>query len=114
MAIVFPYYFAFIVNRIPLSASVPLESINSLLTTSGILFGFTSLIMVSKDWIERKVWAVMLPPLALLVLTGVYIGNLALGYANQVEVLVLSSSTFNANVVSTGFLVGYFVRRNPH
>ena len=69
--------------------------------------------MVSKDWIERSVRAVMLPPLALLIASGVYIGGLALGSGNAVEVLVACSATFNANVVSTGFLVGYLVQRSP-
>lgn len=42
-------------------------------------------------------------------LTGVSISNLALGYANSVQVLVFSSASFNANVVSTGFILGGFV-----
>ncbi|HZW54730.1 MAG TPA: hypothetical protein VFF30_00415 [Nitrososphaerales archaeon] len=114
LAILLPYYLAFFVNRVSLETTVPFEFINGLLTTSGILFGFSSLIIISKEWVDRRVWTVILPPLGLLIASGVAIGNLALGYANPVEVLVLSSSTFNANVVSTGFIVGYVVHRIPY
>jgi hypothetical protein len=112
-AIVMPYILAFQVNQVGLDVKVPIEFINGLLSTAGILFGFSSLIIISKDWIDRRVWLVIIPPLALLITSGVYIGNLALGFANPVEVMVLCSSTFNANVVSTGFIVGYVVRRMP-
>lgn len=114
LAILLPYYVAFIVNKVSLGITVPFEFIDGLLTTSGILFGFSSLIIISKEWVDRKIWVVIVPPLALLIASGVYIGNLALGHANQVEVLVLSSATFNANVVSTGFIVGYVVQRIPY
>ena len=113
LAILLPYYIAFGVNQIPLDRTVSIDFINGLLSTSGILFGFSSLIIISKEWADRRVWVVLLPPLALLIASGVYIGNLGLGLANPVEVLVLCSSTFNANVVSTGFIVGYVVQRIP-
>lgn len=114
LAVILPYVLAFDLERVSLQTAVPFEFIDGLLSTSGILFGFSSLIIISKDWIDRRVWAVIVPPLALLVLSGVEIGNLALGFANQVEVLVLCSATFNANVVSTGFIVGYVVQRMPY
>ena len=114
IAIILPYYLAFSVDRVSPTANVPFEFINGLLSTAGILFGFSSLIIVSKDWIDKRVWSVLLPPLGLLVASGVYIGNLGLGFANPAEVLVLCSSTFNANVVSTGFIVGYVVQRIPY
>jgi hypothetical protein len=113
LAILLPYYFAFVVNNVSTSTPVPFEFIDVLLSTSGILFGFSSLVIVSKEWIDRRIWIVILPALALLILSGVNIGNLALGLANGVQVLVLCSSTFNANVVSTGFIVGYVVQRLP-
>jgi hypothetical protein len=111
LAIILPYVIAFNIDHVSLQTQVPFEFINTLLSTSGILFGFTSLIVISKDWVDRRVWAVILPPLALLIASGVSIGNLALGFANPVEVVVLCSSTFNANVVCTGFIVGYVVQR---
>jgi len=114
LAIILPYYMAFQVNHVSTATNVPFEFINVLLSTSGILFGFSSLIIISKEWVDRKVWAVLIPPLAMLIASGVNIGNLALGFANPVEVLVLCSSTFNANVVSTGFVVGYVVQRLPY
>lgn len=114
LAVVLPYLLAFGLEKVPLQTAVPFEFINGLLSTSGILFGFSSLIIISKDWVDRRVWAVILPPLGLLVVSGIEIGNLALGYANPVEVLVLCSATFNANVVSTGFIVGYVVQRMPY
>ena len=114
LAIVLPYFLSFAVNKVPLNTVVPFEFNNGLLSTSGILFGFSSLIVISKEWIDKRVWIVILPPLALLIMSGVYIGNLALGFANPVEVLVLCSATFNSNVVSTGFIVGYVVQRMPY
>jgi len=54
---------------------------------------------------------VLIPPLVLIVLSGVTITNLALGFANPVQALVFSSASFNANVVSTGFILGYVTRR---
>jgi hypothetical protein len=81
---------------------VPFEFSNSLLFTSSILLGFTSLIIVSKEWIDKRVWPILVPPLALIILSGVAIGNLALGNSNSVVVLLYSSAAFNANVVSTG------------
>ena len=114
LAVVLPYLTTFGMNRIAPETQVPFEFVNGLLSTSGILFGFSSLIVISKDWIDRRVWAVIVPPLALLIASGVSIGNLALGLANPVDVLVLCSATFNANVVSTGFIVGYVVQRVPY
>jgi len=51
-----------------------------------------------------------LPPLVLIVFSGVAIGNLALGNANSLGVLLYGSAAFNANVVSTGFVLGYVVQ----
>jgi len=76
-----------------------------------ILFGFTSLIVISKEWVERKIWAVLVPPLVLVILSGVAISNLALGFQNSVQALLLSSATFNANVVSTGLVVGCVIQK---
>ncbi len=114
LAVLLPYYIDFDINNVSLNAPVSFEFINGLVSTSGVLFGFSSLIIISKDWVDRRVWAVLIPPLALLIAAGVSIGNLALGFANPVEVLVLCSSTFNANVVSTGFIVGYIVQKLPY
>jgi hypothetical protein len=82
LAIVLPYVSAFVVEHVSLQTPVSLEFIDVLLSTSGILFGFSSLIVISKDWIDRRLWIVILPPLALLITSGVYVGNLALGFAN--------------------------------
>ena len=69
--------------------------------------------MVTKDWVDKRIWSVPLPSLALIVFTGVSISNLALGYANPVQTLVFSSASFNANVVSTGFILGYVTQALP-
>jgi hypothetical protein len=63
--------------------------------------------------VDRRIWTVLLPPLALIVLSGVSISNLALGYANSVQALLFSSAAFNANVVSTGFILGYITQKLP-
>jgi hypothetical protein len=92
---------------------VSFDFTNGLLFIASILFGFSSLMVVSKEWVDRRIWTVLLPPLALIVLTGVSISNLALGAANSVQTLVFSSAAFNANVVSTGFILGYVTRKLP-
>lgn len=112
-AILYPFADAHIFRHVPIDTIIPFDYSNSLLFTSSILFGFTSLIIVSKEWIDKRVWAVLVPPLALIVLSGIAIGNLALGTMSSVEVLVFSSASFNANVVSTGFVVGYVTQLLP-
>ena len=97
------------IKHVPQTLQVPFDFTSGLLFIASILFGFSSLIIVSKEWVDKRIWSVLLPPLALIVLTGVSISNLALGYANSVDVLVFSSAAFNANVVSTGFILGAFV-----
>jgi hypothetical protein len=95
------------------ATQVSFEFTSGLLSIASILFGFSSLIIVTKDWVDKRIWSVLMPPLALIVLTGVSISNLALGYANLVQTLVFSSASFNANVVSTGFILGYVTRAPP-
>jgi hypothetical protein len=112
-AILYPFLDAHVLKHVSANTIVPFEFSNSLLFTSSILFGFTSLIIVSKEWVEKRVWAVLLPPLALIILSGLAIGSLALGTTNSLEVLLFSSASFNANVVSTGFVVGYVTQVLP-
>ncbi len=107
LAISIPYIDAYAIKHVSLDAEVSFEFNAALLSASSILFGFTSLIIISKDWVERKFWAILLPPLALIIISGTSIANLALGYQNPVQTLLLSSATFNANVVSTGLVLGY-------
>jgi hypothetical protein len=107
VAVSIPYIDAYVVKHISLDIAVPFEFNAALLSASSILFGFTSLIIISKEWVERKFWAILLPPLALIIISGTATSNLALGYANPVQTLLLSSATFNANVVSTGLVLGY-------
>ena len=109
IAIVYPFFDAYILKQVSTTMQVSFDFTNGLLFIASILFGFSSLIVVSKEWVDRRIWFVLLPPLALIVLTGVSISNLALGYANPVQVLVFSSAAFNANVVSTGFILGGYV-----
>jgi hypothetical protein len=111
LAILLPFIDAFYFKHVSLSIEVPFEFTAGLLSTSSILFGFTSLIIISKEWVERKVWAVLMPPLSLIILSGVSISNLAMGFENPVRALLISSATFNANVVSTGLVVGYVIQR---
>jgi hypothetical protein len=116
-AIVYPFVDAYVIKHVSQAMQVSFDFSNGLIYIASILFGFSSLIIVSKEWVDKKIWSVLLPPLVLIVLTGVSISNLALGYANSVEVLVYSSAAFNANVVSTGFILGAFVldyvKRSP-
>ncbi len=111
LAITLPFVDAFVFKHVSLETQVPFEFTAGLLSTASILFGFTSLIIVTKEWVERKIWAVLVPPLALIILSGVTISNLALGLQNPVQALLISSATFNANVVSTGLVVGYVLQR---
>ena len=113
IAISLPFIDAYIFKHVSFEMVVPFEFSNALLSVSSILFGFTSLIIISKEWVDKRIWAVLVPPLILIVLSGVSIGNLALGAANPVTTLLLCSATFNANVVSTGFIVGYVTQMMP-
>jgi hypothetical protein len=111
IAIGLPFINILVIQHVSLETPVSFDFTASLLSASSILFGFTSLIIISKEWVERKIWAVIMPPLALIVLSGIEIGNLALGLENPVSALLISSAAFNANVVSTGLVVGYVVQR---
>jgi hypothetical protein len=111
LAIGLPFINTLIIQHVSLETPVSFDFTAALLSASSILFGFTSLIIISKEWVERKIWVVIIPPLALIILSGVEIGNLALGLENPVSALLISSAAFNANVVSTGLVVGYVVQR---
>jgi hypothetical protein len=97
---------ALVFKHVSLETAVPFESTAGLLSTASIMFGFTSLIIVSKE-----ICAVLVTPLALIILSGVSISNLALGLQDSVQALLLSSATFNAHVVNTGLVVGYVIWR---
>jgi hypothetical protein len=112
-AIIYPFFDAYVVKHLAADMQVSFDFTNGLLFIASILFGFASLMVVSKEWVDRRIWTVLLPPLALIVLTGVSISNLALGATNSVQTLVFSSAAFNANVVSTGFILGYVTRKLP-
>ncbi len=113
LAIILPYFNITFIMHIPPETQVPFDYPNALLFTASILFGFTSLIIVSKEWIDKRIWTIIVPPLVMIVLSGISIGNLALGINDSLSVLELCSATFDANVVSTGFVVGYVAQRLP-
>jgi hypothetical protein len=113
IAIIYPFIDAYALKHVSVSTQVPFEFTSGLLFIASILFGFSSLIVVTKDGVDKRIWSVLLPPLTLIVLTGVSISNLALGYTDPVQTLVFSSASFNANVVSTGFILGYVTRTPP-
>ena len=112
-AIIYPFFDAYVVKHLAFDLQVSFDFTNGLLFIASILFGFSSLMVVSKEWVDRRIWTVLLPPLVLIVLTGVSISNLALGATNSVQTLVFSSAAFNANVVSTGFILGYVTQKLP-
>ncbi len=111
LAILLPFADAYLVKHVSLTIQVPFEFIAGLLSSASILFGFTSLIIISKEWVEPEVWTILVPPLVLIVVSGVSISSLALGFENPVQSLLLSSATFNANVVSTGLMLGYVIQK---
>ena len=114
VAILYPFVDTYVVKQVNVHMTqVPFEFTNGLLFIASILFGFSSLIIVSKEWVHKKMWGILIPPLVLIVLAGVTISNLALGFADSVQALVFSSASFNANVVSTAFILGYVTRRPP-
>ena len=112
-AIIYPFFDAYVVKHLAIDLQVSFDFTNGLLFIASILFGFSSLMVVSKEWVDKRIWTVLLPPLIFIVLTGVSISNLALGAANSVQALVFSSAAFNANVVSTGFILGYITQKLP-
>jgi len=111
VAIGIPFFDAYVIKHVSSETAVPFEFTAGLLSASSILFGFTSLIIISKEWVERKFWSILIPPLVLIIISGTAISNLALGYGNSVGTLLLSSATFNANVVSTGLVLGLVSQR---
>lgn len=113
LAIVLPFIDAYFVKHVSLDLTVSFDFGAALLSISSILFGFTSLIIISKEWVDKRVWTVLIPPLVMIVVAGVSISNLALGFGNAVETLLFCSAAFNANVVSTGFIVGYVTMMLP-
>jgi hypothetical protein len=112
-AIIYPFFDTYVVKHVVVGFEVPFDFTNGLLFIASVLFGFASLMVVSKEWVDKRIWTVLLPPLVLIVLTGVSISNLALGSADSVQVLAFSSAAFNANVVSTSFIVGYITQKLP-
>ncbi len=107
LATALPFIDAYFVKHVSFGLTVSFDFGAALLSISSILFGFTSLIIISKEWVDKRVWTVLIPPLVMIVIAGVSISNLALGFGNSVETLLFCSAAFNANVVSTGFIVGY-------
>ena len=110
-AILTPFFDALIIRQVSIYTVVPFELSNTLLFTSSILFGFTSLIVVTKEWIDKRVWALLVPLLMFIILSGVAIGNFAMGSTTSMWVFLYSSAASNANVVSTGFVVGYVTQQ---
>src|SRR5512143_1482798 len=70
VAISIPFVDAYALKHISFGIIVQFEFNAALLSASSILFGFTSLIIVSKEWVERRFWAILLPPLALIIISG--------------------------------------------
>ena len=112
-AILYPFVDTYVLKQVSSATQVSFDFTNGLLFIASILFGFSSLIIVSKEWVDKKMWAVLIPPLVLIVLSGVTISNLALGYSNSVQALVFSSASFNSTVVSTAFILGYITKSRP-
>ncbi|MDQ1281457.1 MAG: hypothetical protein QG670_2722 [Thermoproteota archaeon] len=54
-AILYPFLDGYIFRPVSIGTIVPFDYSNSLLFTSSILFGFTSLIIVSKEWVDNRV-----------------------------------------------------------
>jgi hypothetical protein len=88
IAIGLPFINILVIQHVSLETPVSFDFTASLLSASSILFGFTSLIIISKEWVERKIWAVIMPPLALIILSGIEIGNLAIGFRESSECFI--------------------------
>ena len=71
MAIIYPFLDTYVLRHVFVDMQVPFDFTNGLLFTASILFGFSSLMVVSKEWVDKRIWTVLLPPLVLIVLTGV-------------------------------------------
>lgn len=113
LATALPFIDAYFVEHVSFGLTVSFDFGAALLSISSVLFGFTSLIIISKEWVDKRVWTVLIPPLVMIVIAGVSISNLALGFGNSVETLLFCFAAFNANVVSTGFIVGYVTMMLP-
>ena len=75
VAISLPFVDTYVVKHVAVETQVSFEYTNGLLSIASVLFGFSSLIIISKEWVDKRAWAVLLPPLALIVVSGVSISQ---------------------------------------
>ena len=94
-------------KRVSFERQIDPEFMNGLLTASSILFGFSSLLVVTEKPIKRTLWLILLIPLFLIISSGSIISDVALGMHNPVEAILVLRASFNANVLTTTFLAGY-------
>jgi len=62
VAIVYPFYDTYVVKHLAANLQVSFDFTNGLLFIASILFGFSSLMVVSKEWVDRRIWTALLPP----------------------------------------------------
>jgi hypothetical protein len=65
-----PFLDAYVVRHLADNLQVSFDFTNGSLFIASILFGFSSLIVVNKECVDRRICTVLLPPLILIVLTG--------------------------------------------
>ena len=82
--------------------------LNGLLTASSILFGFSSVLVIGQKPVQMRTWVLLLPPLILTILAGIQIVDVALGSGNSVFAVLMLSTSFHSNMVTTALIVGHF------
>lgn len=110
LTVAYPFLDAYVMGRVSFDRQIDPELMTGLLTASSILFGFSSLIILSQEITRkerRKLWWLIFPPLIFIILSGSGIADVALGKANAVRTTLILIASFNANVLTTVFLVGY-------
>ena len=111
LAFMFPFLDAYVIRPVSFDRQIDPEFLNGLLTASSILFGFSSLLVVSQKFAERILWVILLPALILIISSGGTIADVALGRGNAVEGLLILTASFLVNALSTGILVGYITQK---
>ena len=101
LCIASPFYVIYILRAASSELHINPEIINGLLTTSSILFGFTTLIVASQKKIDRELYFMLLPPLILIIFSGGMILEFALNEKRGIETLAWIFASFLVNETTT-------------
>jgi len=108
--ITYPFLDAYVFRRVSFDQQIDPEFMSGLLAASSILFGFSSLLVLNQKRISKRLFILLFVPLFLIIISGSAISDAALGRGTGIRALLILASGFNANILTTAFLVGFFFR----